>query len=690
MRKFFVTSFTCVCLMAFFSEPAHTLTTDNESLEKTTIRSSVFADVKTDTAKVGNTDELKAALKDSSIHTIELKDNIDLGNKGFPVNQDIIIDGKGHTLTYHGTLATQGIYFNKSNITIHYRNINFGFKDALGNKSTTNANNYYGIAPSDALKNGLTLIVENVAYFSDFGAQPLFLNQSNDKIIFRGTNEFTMKGAFGTNSQEFAEAANLIFDEGSVTNVLDENMDTIGFIWSFYAPLAFNVAKNATVNITTSHDFIYSDSASPKITIGEGGSLKIQQSDKTAVASKGQLIYQGNKALTIDVAENANLDIRTKNTSQFSKLTANFGINSTNQFSVGSGTFMNAATPVDFTLDNINSLTLNSENASKNVFATNNGSIKFKELSSQTKWYDVFVNKEAKPLTSQEDTASWKVNTSNFSRPGSDFTEQTKQNLHTASQIKIAKQNDKPTVLSWQSDKIIDNKNVELVEKKIANGFSDSFYWQDLDTGDDLVFQLWSKDAKISDITEVSGQGQTSFSKIDYHVAKETLSIGKNDFYIKVFNKRSDGHLILMNQLSLALTIKQGALSLDSVPKSLDWLNRKISETKGILARDSGNTMSFKVSDTRLEGHAWNLTASVKGTRFFSLLWKDGSQEPTDLNGQVVFSSQNTTSVDDVYSKSWDVNSGVLMKSDDYIPVGDHSNDLTIIWTLNDVESNIK
>lgn len=417
-----------------------------------------FSKVNADMVNISTIDELKAAVLQDNIETINLKNDLDLGSESIKIKKSITVDGQGHTITYGksgaGSLGlTNGIFFGTSNITIHYKNINFGYREVLGQRSTSNANNWYGIAPAEYGKSGLKLIVENVGYYSDYGAQPFHMDHEGNEVIFRGNNEFIMQGKVGTYSEEFAQVTNLTFDVGSHTVIRDENAKNAGFIWSYFEPLTFDVKQNANVDITTSHDFIYGEtlaSKNPMINIEDGGSLKINQSDILStelVGASGKLIYQSDKNLTINTGYNSNLEIRTKNSSNFSQLTVNLGEESKTNLSSGNGSVLNNSSSI-FQINNISELTFKSEteiSSNTGPIGGNNGAINFIEFSEKMSGYDIFFNDNYK-LGTQVLPLSWKMSAQGFSRETEDFSSEEKKTLSSANKISISRTTEKELV----------------------------------------------------------------------------------------------------------------------------------------------------------------------------------------------------------------------------------------------------
>lgn len=415
----------------------------------------IFSNVSADMVSVSTFDELKAAVLQDDTETINLENDIVLGTKSIKIQKNITIDGQGHTITYGksgvGSLGlTNGIFFGTSNITIHYKNINFGYKELLGQSSTSNANNWYGIAPAEYAKSGLTLIVEDVGYYSDYGAQPFHMDHEGNKVIFRGNNEFIMQGKFGTYSEEFAQVTNLTFDVGSHTVIHDENAKNAGFIWSYFESLTFNVKQDANVDITTSHDFIYGEapaSKNPTINIEDGGNLKIKQSDVLStelLGASGKLIYQSDKNLIINTGYNSNLEIRTKNSSNFAQLSVNLGKESKTSFSSGNGSFLKNSSSI-FQINNISELTFKSEkgiSSNTGPIGSINGAINFNKFSEGVVGYDIFINENFK-METQNLPLSWKLSKQGFSREGEEFSSDEKEALSSANQISISRTTEK-------------------------------------------------------------------------------------------------------------------------------------------------------------------------------------------------------------------------------------------------------
>ncbi|WEV45136.1 hypothetical protein OZX60_06800 [Streptococcaceae bacterium ESL0687] len=657
------------------------------------------------TASVANTNDLTNALNDSSVDTIYLTADLALGNGQFAVNRNITIEGNNHTITYGGTMSdTRGIYFNQDNITIHFKNIFFGRASDLGKNLSTNAGNYYGFSPGRNLSgnnSSRTLIIENVTYNSDRGAQPFYLKGKNDKIIFKGNNVFNMLGESDGNSQEFAEASNFVFEDNSTTTVTDKNQGASGFIWSDNAAPSITVGDNANFIVTTSrHDFIYAGGGVPVIKIGNNGTISFNQNTSDTRGS-GKIIYQ-TLSPSITLGEGANLDLHSRYTSTFTDITVNMPKNSSAVFAAASGDSMKISGTGNFNISDAARLLI--EGTSGNPI-TGKSNINFNSFGTNTLGYDSYINvppsnSYANFLT-QTQPGTWSGNSSDngsnvtFSRTGDpNFTNSQLISLQNTTFMSFTRQT--PVSLSWTSDGSDTSAKAVPLTTSTDNAadYTDTVYWNDPGRFNNLIFKLYDSDGVSqigSDLANIaSTPGHNDYTGIQFTIPSSYLpvkSVNKS-FYIKAFKKNLDGSQTLMKTLPLNITV-DGRVSLKNMPSNLSWTNRTIAQTKGILARDGGNTMSFEVKDTRINPTPWMLTAHVAGTAPFSLVWKDAAGDvPVNLEDVSVFTKDTVgigTSTDAngsvTYSKSWAENSGVLLKSDDYLTIGSH-NGLTISWNL--------
>lgn len=114
---------------------------------------------------------------------IRLTADINIGRAAIPVKHSLVIDGD-HKYTYMysgGENWHVGLYFAASNISITFKNLKIGDP-----RVKNSANNYYGIAPAENLIKNSKIIVENVDYYSDRGAQPFHIRDASNQVVFRG------------------------------------------------------------------------------------------------------------------------------------------------------------------------------------------------------------------------------------------------------------------------------------------------------------------------------------------------------------------------------------------------------------------------------------------------------------------------------------------------------------------------
>ncbi|WEV45134.1 hypothetical protein OZX60_06790 [Streptococcaceae bacterium ESL0687] len=655
------------------------------------------------TAYVGSTSDLTSALANSAIDTIILTANIALGTGSFNVTKNITIDGQGlYTITYGGGSQTQGINFRASNITIHYKNVTFGFASAIGSHSPSNAGNYYGIAPTTDGRTNLTLIVENVTYNSDYGGQPFYLTGSSNKIVFSGTNVFNMMG--GSYSQEFAEACNFVFTDNSSTTVYDNNTEADGFFWSAATATTVTIGDNASLVVPVSHhDFIYSGGGTPTITIGKNGTLSFKQA--TPLESTGQIITQTGMSPIITLGEGANLDLHSINTSYFVNLTMNMPTNSSAVFSSANNDSMIISGTANFNINDAARLLIEGGATSgKNNPITGAANINFNTFGANTLGYDSYINAPPSnaytyflPQT-QPGTWSQNLNSSNvgtITRTGdANFTTAQVTSLKNSTFMSFTRQT--PVTLSWASDgSDISTKAISLsTATDNAADYTGTFYWNDPGRFNNLMFRLTDSAGNQigSDLADVITDGLSTYNSLSFTIPSSYLPVKSVNkvFYLKAFKQSLDGTETLKQTLTMNVTV-DGMITLTGVPSGLSWTGRQMTDTKGVLVRDSGNTMALTTKDTRINQTGWEVTAETSGSAPFSLVWKeDTSATPVDIDGEPLFTNSTSgasTSTDAngsiTSTKSWAENEGIQLKSDDYLTIGDH-NGMTILWSVVD------
>ncbi|MPM80550.1 hypothetical protein SDC9_127597 [bioreactor metagenome] len=158
-----------------------------------------------------------------------------------------------------------------------------------------------------------------------------------------------------------------------------------------------------------------------------------------------------------------------------------------------------------------------------------------------------------------------------------------------------------------------------------------------------------------------------------------------NDYTITM--KRGDE----VQTLKLKLDVT-GKLSFETAPDMLSWTGRKASESKGTLARDSGNPMTLSVFDSREDTSTWSLYVQAEltdATAPFDFVFKKdaSSAEQTIMSDPVlVMRKGDVTPTDFMTTKTWNESEGVLLQSGNYMRVGDYSGKAVVKWNLYDTE----
>lgn len=369
---------------------------------------------------VSTPDELKAAITSGAAY-VKFTANIMIDDMAIPVKNSVVIDGNGFWYMYNGGENWhKGIYFAASGIDITFKNMHIG--DNLWPES---ANNYYGIAPADNSIENSSLILEDIEYYSNQGAQVYHMRDKTNKMILRGKNSFVLKRQPGsTLIQEFAEGTNFIFEEGSDTLIAIEKSLNLGTFWPTEAPLHLELKKNASLEIISHNDLVYTDGAAykdNKIIVGEGANFSYKAQDK----ANGRL-FHGSAGFEVDVKENAMLLMDTLDDSFFTKESKiNLGPGSRTTLRNGNGDFFYDGKGT-ITIDNAKFLNIESGKPGVNGPTGLNSTtpnILFTQFDKDTKGYGVYESDVF--LERQGDTSSWIIDGKKISRTPTAITSKT-------------------------------------------------------------------------------------------------------------------------------------------------------------------------------------------------------------------------------------------------------------------------
>lgn len=429
-----------------------------------------------DELHVSSLDQLKSAVNDNSAQLIYLDNDIDFpanSSSSIPINRNVVIDGQGHIITNEGDMTKYyGLYFNQSNITITVRNVKFG--DDSTNKSFSN---YWGIVYGDGDHQNLN--IENISYFSNYYAQPFWLQNKTSIITFSGENNFEQEPGIGT--QEWAEASNFIFKKNSKTTINHNTTEEGGFIWSS-SGLNLTIEDSATVNITTNHYFSWSSSYINDIVVGKNSNLTINDTV--------QPIARYNYTYNFTVGANSKLSIYTNRSSGSGEIKGlfKFDKNSIGEFKTGGTSFFNSASGIKYMLNCPKSILFESQyikQTSQNpIGLEGNSNINFTEIPKNSAGYGIIADN--KQIDIQKTTDYWSVFNSGITRANNDFSEENKSALNNAKSIKLER---------LESLKFDGNGGTPIIqEKSIATDTVAKFNDLDLNipSKKDFIFEGWS------------------------------------------------------------------------------------------------------------------------------------------------------------------------------------------------------
>lgn len=250
----------------------------------------------------------------------------------------------------------------------------------------------------------------------------------------------------------------------------------------------------------------------------------------------------------------------------------------------------------------------------------------------------------------------------------------------------VVPQPEHPTVLSWETPNVVTEKTETKDRSEVADGYDLTFYWKDEDEGDILNFTINRNDPDATnEFAQIVTTGSTEFNSHSWHIPADKIVPGVNDYTITM--KRGDE----VQTLKLKLDVT-GKLSFETAPDMLSWTGRKASESKGTLARDSGNPMTLSVFDSREDTSTWSLYVQAEltdATAPFDLVFKKdaSSAEQTIMSDPVlVMRKGDVTPTDFMTTKTWNESEGVLLQSGNYMRVGDYSGKAVVKWNLYDTE----
>ncbi|MDT2757548.1 hypothetical protein P7G51_09180 [Enterococcus asini] len=254
---------------------------------------------------------------------------------------------------------------------------------------------------------------------------------------------------------------------------------------------------------------------------------------------------------------------------------------------------------------------------------------------------------------------------------------------------------DNPTVLSW-SDKESQTRLEETEDIiDLQTGYQGTFYWEDPDSADNILGALTFEVLETDSVEEpfVTMATQNEDGSATFTIPSEKLTHGTHNFTVQAYK----GELKTGEPIDLQITVN-GSVKLISVPSEVSW-NLTVAQSKGE-AISRSNEMKLEIQDSRSddekESAPWTLTVSshLPSTAPFSLVWRDGGN-PVDLNstGITLGKTSSWSAANFVDFKTYGMDQGILLKSDEYLPVntwnytGATNNpekpNEAILWSLN-------
>lgn len=452
-------------------------------------------------AVVNNVSELQTALrkKEPYIKLAGPSAIFNFGNAAIPITANVTIDGGDRQVAYDGGVLNlnKGLYTKVSGLTIRLQNMTFGSADR-----TVPALGLYGIMQSEQ---ATELHLENVNYYSDRGAQPLYLRHPKSKVFFHGVNCFTQQKANGSTAagQEFAEGNNFIFEVGSRTTIIQNTNETLGFLWLLKNPSNITLNEDAEVAITTNHNFIYSNGINNgTISLGKRAKLSVKGTN----TGKGNFYYF-DKAAFLTVGEQAEISINYPNSLKLNNGSVfRFMPESTGNFVMTNSESIfdrDVGTNSLFEIDSAKRLKFQGKSGNTYNpigFVAGNNRFQFKSFGVNTAGYQVCINENALvDLTPQKDAGTWTIGSADISRSTqqntSDFTANEKRLLKAANSVTLERLNPPAKVLAVAQNVNVNDAAFQVTDYQL-NGNEDKFR--------QLEFKLY--DQKVAD-PAVEGDG---------------------------------------------------------------------------------------------------------------------------------------------------------------------------------------
>ncbi|GAX46504.1 hypothetical protein [Pseudolactococcus reticulitermitis] len=324
MKKMIQMLLTSVILIGFFSmivgaderaSPIQSSVEPTDGIQKDlkeniTARASYAGDgTENNPYQVSNISDLKSALKANAAsgNTLYIQLTADIAytdsDLTIAVSKNTVLDGANHYILYKAPSSWPS--YDASHFVTAANNLNITFKNLKYGNATYPNSSYYGILR--VLNSNINFVLENIDYNTVKGSQPFWGNSNpSNTLTFKGTNSFRTDG--DVDGGEFVEGfTTLNFADDSKTTVYNDSTNSDAVFWC--AKQKVNIGKNATLEITTSKEYLFYNDDDVTINVQEKGQFTCKFiKGKNYTASKAELRSDGswgNGTITMNFAKDS-------------------------------------------------------------------------------------------------------------------------------------------------------------------------------------------------------------------------------------------------------------------------------------------------------------------------------------------------------------------------------------------------
>lgn len=250
-----------------------------------------------------------------------------------------------------------------------------------------------------------------------------------------------------------------------------------------------------------------------------------------------------------------------------------------------------------------------------------------------------------------------------------------------------------PLKVSWSNKEELTTLEKTIDRSSLSKeGYPLPFYYSGGTANSTLNYKLLKSAGIVEQGTLKNGSATTDTKEKNMTIPTSLIKYGSNTLVLQL---TEDGSADAPNQLSFVLNV-QGSVQLSKFPTTLDWTNRTIGETKGVMNRDKGNNLDLEVLDSReTPANDWYVSVSIDKLDSSAplsdvdMIWKDSAGKSTPIPESVPSSGlkimDKLASVQNGFVNQMHLGNdeGVLLKSDKYLSIGKYDDAIKIRWTLN-------